>query len=333
MEEHDMKIGIFLETNNNHILPVGLELIGKTIAMMGKSPYTMHGIVVKSKEDDLTADNFDDIKIYLDQVFIFEYEDKYLTTEHYKEALCAYAENEHPEILLLGATPLGRSFGPRVAAYFKTGITADCTGLQVEDDGLVQVRPAFGEEILAEIVTPNSFPQMATVRPGVMDPPTAKGTKNPPIRITRRTLPDKKLTIINRCVNRQEIELGKADMVVIAGNAIRDEEDLALVKALAQALGAEYGVTRPVVEGGLAPHARQVGVSGTILSASIVLLLGVSGSNKTLAGIRKAKKLIAINNDPHATIFDKVDIGIVDDWKEFTMNLLHKKETIDNEEN
>ena len=108
--------------------------------------------------------------------------------------------------------------------------------------------------------------------------------------------------------------------------SIRNKEELLLIHRLAKVLGGEYGVTRPLVEGGIASYSRQVGVSGTILKASIVLLLGVSGSNKTLAGIGKAKKIIAVNNDPNASVFKNVDIGIVEDWKAFTENILNKKE-------
>lgn len=322
-----MKIGIFLEINNNSILPVGLELIGKTIDMMGSRDYSIHGIVAKSKNTNLLNSNLNNIEKYLDEVFIYEYEDEYLTTEHFTEALCDYIETENPSILLLGATPLGRSFGPRVAAYFKTGITADCTQIRYEEEyGLIQIRPAFGEEVLAEIITPKSFPQMATVRPGVMDAPSKSGEKQAKKTIHNKKLFGRKLKIIDRYDNKPEIELGKAKIVIVAGNAIRNKEELLLIHRLAKVLGGEYGVTRPLVEGGIASYSRQVGVSGTILKASIVLLLGVSGSNKTLAGIGKAKKIIAVNNDPNASVFKNVDIGIVEDWKAFTENILNKKE-------
>ncbi|NLC03212.1 MAG: electron transfer flavoprotein subunit alpha/FixB family protein [Tissierellia bacterium] len=322
-----MKIGIFLEINNNCILPVGLELIGKTIDMMGSRDYSIHGIVAKSKNTNLLNSNLNNIEKYLDEVFIYEYEDEYLTTEHFTEALCDYIETENPSILLLGATPLGRSFGPRVAAYFKTGITADCTQIRYEEEyGLIQIRPAFGEEVLAEIITPKSFPQMATVRPGVMDAPSKSGEKQAKKTIHNKKLFGRKLKIIDRYDNKPEIELGKAKIVIVAGNAIRNKEELLLIHRLAKVLGGEYGVTRPLVEGGIASYSRQVGVSGTILKASIVLLLGVSGSNKTLAGIGKAKKIIAVNNDPNASVFKNVDIGIVEDWKAFTENILNKKE-------
>lgn len=329
-----MKIGIFLESHNNQIIPVGLELIGKARDMMADRSYELHGILVRNHEDKNFKSNLDTVANYLDQIYIFEYPEKYLTTEHYQEALCEYVEKGQPKILLLGATSLGRSFGPRVAAYFKTGMTADCTEIKYDDeDGLVQIRPAFGEELIAEIVTPDHYPQMATVRPGVMDPPLVSGEKNSQTFIYDKILLDKNLTVLDRLENKEDIELGQADIVVVAGNAIKEEAEFQLVKRLSKLLGGDYGVTRPLVEGGLAPHTRQIGVSGTILSASLVLLLGVSGSNQTLAGIEKAKKIIAVNKDPHARIFNNVDIGIIDDWKDFTVDLLRKKEKIENEKN
>ncbi len=323
-----MKIGIFLETIANTIIPVGLELIGKTIEMMGDRSYTLHGIIAinKNQNNTLFDKSLKGVESYLDEVFIFEYEDEYLTTDHYREALCEYVENENPKILLLGATPLGRSFGPRVAAHFKTGITADCTEIKYDEKhGLIQIRPAYGEEILAEIVTPKTFPQMSTIRPGVMDPPNLKGNKKAEVTMCKRELLEKKLTILNRHEIKQDTKLDEAKIVVIAGNAIKEIEELDMIKKLAKVLGGEYAVTRPLVEGGLAPYSRQVGVSGTILSASVVLLLGVSGSNQTLSGIRKAKKIISVNNDPEAAIFKKVDIGIVDDWMNIAKIILEKK--------
>lgn len=323
-----MKIGIFLEIENNKILPVGLELIGKTIEIMGDRPYTIQGILAINKGNGQTFsdNNLKEVKTYLDEIFIYEYQDKHLTTDHYKEALCEYIEKEEPKILLLGATPLGRSFGPRLAAYFKTGITADCTEIKYDENhGLIQIRPAFGEEVLAEIITPNTFPQMATVRPGIMDSPIEKGRLNSKITINKKDILEKNLAIIDRHEIKEDIKLSEAKIVVVAGNAIKEKEDLDLAKNLARALGGEWGVTRPLVAGGLAPYSRQVGVSGTVLSATIVLLLGVSGSNQSWAGIRKAKKILAINNDPDASIFDKVDIGIVDDWKSIVRSILNKK--------
>lgn len=326
-----MKIGIFLEMKNNYILPIGLELIGKTIDMMGSRDYSIHGIILTNKKNNFLINNLDKVEKYLDQVFIYEYGEENLTTEHYKEALCEYIKMEEPKILLIGATPLGRSFAPRLAAYFKTGITADCTQIEYHEEyGLIQIRPAFGEEILAEIVTPKTFPQIATIRPGIMNQPNKLGEKTPKKIINKKILLQEKLTIIERYEIKRKIGLEKAKIVVVAGNAIKEKEDILLIKRLARALGGEFGVTRPLVEGGIASYSRQVGASGTILSASIVLLLGVSGSNQTLAGIGKAKKIIAVNKDPRANIFKKVDIGIVGDWKDFTMNIL-KKETIGNE--
>ena len=219
-----MKIGIFLETIANTIIPVGLELIGKTIEMMGDRSYTLHGIIAinKNQNNTLFDKSLKGVESYLDEVFIFEYEDEYLTTDHYREALCEYVENENPKILLLGATPLGRSFGPRVAAHFKTGITADCTEIKYDEKhGLIQIRPAYGEEILAEIVTPKTFPQMSTIRPGVMDPPSLKGNKKAEVTMCKRELLEKKLTILNRHEIKQDTKLDEAKIVVIAGNAIK----------------------------------------------------------------------------------------------------------------
>lgn len=323
-----MNIGIFLEIDNNRVLPVGLELIGKTLEIMGNRSYEIYGVIVISNCDDEESvfASLKELRKYLDEIFIYEYEDEFLTTEHYKEALCDYVNNYKSEILLIGATPLGRSFAPRIAAYFKTGITADCTELRYDERyGLIQTRPAFGEEILAEIITSKTFPQMATVRPGIMNSPIKEGKKSPDINIKKIKLSKKNITILERNRRKQkEVKLNKAKIVVVAGNGIKEKEDLFLAQKVAKSLGGELGVTRPLVEGGLAPYSRQVGVSGNILSASIVLLFGVSGSNQTLTGIRKVKRIVAVNNDPDASIFGKVDLGIVDDWKNVAMSILNR---------
>lgn len=324
-----MNIGIFLEIEDNKVLPVGLELIGKAMEIMKNNPHNIHGIAVipKDYDESLLNNNLEEVRNYLDELFIYKYDDRYLTTEHYKEAVCEYVQSQKPNILLLGATPLGRSFGPRVAAYFKTGITADCTEIKYNEKyGLIQIRPAFGEEVLAEIITPNTLPQMATVRPGVMDLPKEYREEKSKININKRILSKRRLTVMERNKKKEEeIRLDKAKIVVVAGNAIKDKEDLLLVKRVTKSLGGEFGVTRPLVEGGLAHYSRQVGVSGNSLSANIVLLFGVSGSNQTMAGIKKAKKIVAVNNDHEAIIFKKVDIGIVDDWKNVAICILNKK--------
>ncbi len=323
-----MNIGIFLELENNKLLSVALEIIGKTIEIMRGKSYKLHGIVVISREikGDGISLNFEGVRSYLDELFIYEYEERFLTTEHYTEALCEYTENKKPSILLLGATPLGRSFGPRVAAYFRTGITADCTEIKYDDKyGLIQIRPAFGEEVFAEIIIKNAFPQMATIRQGVLDTPVKAGGKNSSIISYQRKLSKVNLNIIERYESKVEVELINAKIVVIAGNAIKKKEELLLVNKVAKVLGGDFAVTRPLVQGGLAPYNRQVGVSGHSLSASIVLLFGVSGSNQTFAGIKKVKYIIAVNNNPNASIFTKVDIGIIDDWKNIALCILNKK--------
>ncbi len=324
-----MNIGIFLEIEDNKLLPVGLELIGKAMEILENPMDNIHGVVVtpKNYRENKLNPELKQLEKYVDKLFVYKYDDEYLNTEHYKEALCEYIQLQKPSILLIGATPLGRSFAPRVAAHFKTGITADCTDIKYDEKyGLVQIRPAFGEEILAEIITPNSFPQMATVRPGIMDLPKEYRHSAFKLNIKEKSLSEKKLNIIERVEKKEEkIRLDKAKIVVIAGNAIKGKEELSILENLAKALGGELGATRPVVDGGLVPYSRQVGVSGNSLEANIVLLFGVSGSNQTMAGIRKAKKIIAINNDSNANIFKKVDIGIVDDWKDVAMCILNKK--------
>ncbi len=225
---------------------------------------------------------------------------------------------EHkPEIVLVGATSLGRSFIPRVASILKTGLTADCTGLDIDTENrlLLQTRPAFGGNIMATIICQAHRPQMATVRPRVFGKTQLNGHKGDIIKVdfdkaslTSRT---KLLNFIEDLTERIKIE--DADIIVSGGRGIGKPENFQLIEELAKTLGAALGSSRPPVDDGWIPYSHQVGQTGKTVRPKLYIACGISGSVQHMAGMQTAECIVAINNDPEAPIFDIANYGIVGD--------------------
>jgi electron transfer flavoprotein alpha subunit len=242
---------------------------------------------------------------------------EHFLVEPYAACMTQLINEYRPEIVIAGATSLGRTLMPYVAIKAFAGLTADCTGLDIEPDtgNLLQTRPAIGGNILATIKTPNHRPQMATVRPHSTAPaqpqPSRKG------RIIRLPAPASALS--SRVVRKDfvadtsEHTLQDAEIVVVAGRGIKKAENVPLVQELADALGAALGATRDVVDRGWLSYPHQVGLSGKTISPKLYIGIGVSGSIQHLAGMQTAETIIAINKDPDAQIFKVADYGIVGD--------------------
>jgi electron transfer flavoprotein alpha subunit len=242
---------------------------------------------------------------------------EHFLVEPYATCMVQLLNEYRPEIVIAGATSLGRTLMPYVAIKVFAGLTADCTGLDIEAEtgNLLQTRPAIGGNILATIKTPNHRPQMATVRPHSTAPaqplPGRKG------RITR--LPAPASALCSRVVRKDFVAdtsqhtLQDAEIVVVAGRGIKKAENVTLVQELADALGAALGATRDVVDRGWLSYPHQVGLSGKTISPKLYIGVGVSGSIQHLAGMQTAETIIAINKDPDAQIFKVADYGIVGD--------------------
>jgi len=220
---------------------------------------------------------------------------------------------------MVGATGIGRSLAPRVAARFRTGITADCTSLEMRDGtDLVQIRPAFGGNIMARIVTPNHRPQFCTVRYKVFSAPA---TVDSPRGVIERIPVDTDLlrsNVLVTSVERKppETDLSEAKIIVTAGRGLRSKADLALAEELAGIIGAQLACTRPLVECGWFDCKRQIGLSGRTVNADLIITLGVSGSVQFAAGMKGSGCIIAVNNDATAGIFDVAHYGFVGDLYE-----------------
>jgi electron transfer flavoprotein alpha subunit len=242
----------------------------------------------------------------------------YYRTEPYYKAVCYLVEKYKPEIMLFGATGLGRDLAGAIATQLATGLTADCTGLTVDERGfLLQTRPAFGGNIMATILTEQTRPQMATVRPHVMAMPE-KNTSNTG-EIIRESVPLKeedfsvKVLEIIRDTRGDVIDVAAADIIVSGGRGMAGKENFPILQELADELDGVVGCSRAVVEAGWMPVERQVGQTGKTVRPKIYIACGISGAIQHLVGMQDSDVIIAINRDKDAPIFEVATYGIVGD--------------------
>jgi electron transfer flavoprotein alpha subunit len=246
------------------------------------------------------------------------------STDGFTTALAAVVAKEKPSVLLFGATPNGRDLAPRVAARLRFGLTADCTGLDIDDQGLlVQTRPAFGGNIMASIISPCTRPQAATVRPNVFTAAEPDATRPVvmeefPVTLTKASIRTKVIEQIQTPAEGEKIE--EARILVAAGRGCQEPSNLDLVRSLAHRLGGALAGSRAIVELGWVPHTIQVGQSGTTVGPDLYIAVGISGAVQHVVGMSSSKKIVAINKDPEASIFKIADLGVVGD----ALNILPK---------
>ena len=238
--------------------------------------------------------------------------------------VAAAAKETPPLAILLPATVYGRAAAPQVAALLGAGLTADCTGLAMEGDLLVQTRPAFGGNILAEIVGTGSLPQMATVRPKAMPAPVLDYSRTGPVKPLAVPKLDLPLRLLRRVCEAPAQTLTGAQLIVAGGLGAGGREGFAKLSELAGRLGCPLGASRAAVNAGLAPYAAQVGQTGVTVRPKLYLAFGISGAVQHLAGMGASDYIIAVNTDRRAPIFDHADYGVVADSIE-VMDLLLKQ--------
>lgn len=231
-----------------------------------------------------------------------------------------------PSVVLVGGTSIGRSLAPRVSTRFKTGLTADCTTLKIKPNtDLVQIRPAFGGNIMAQIVTPNTRPQFATVRYKVMDcaekgEPFGKVT----YRAVTNEISNSRINVLSVTKKKSAPSITDANVLVVAGQGVKKKEDLTLINELAILLGGEYAATRPLVEKGWVDYTKQIGLSGRTVKPKLIITCGVSGAIQFTACMKNAERIIAINTDKTAPIFKISHFGIIDDIYTVLPSLIDK---------
>lgn len=316
---------VYADHVEGEIHPVTYELLGKAreLANVIHQPVyaLMMGSHIETAAHELLHYGADEVFVY-DQPELNDFR-----IDLYANAFEDFIRALRPAAILVGATTVGRQLAPRVAARMRTGLTADCTILKMnENTDLVQIRPAFGGNIMAQIVTPNHRPQMATVRYKVMDAPKRSAEETG--RVTLRTLPPEKLVSriaaldIRKKPTEQSIE--SADILVVAGRGVKKESDLAMIRELAQELGGQLACTRPLVENGWVEARRQVGLSGRTVRPKLIITCGVSGAIQFVAGMNHSETIVAINKDEKANIFKTAHYGLVGDLYEIVPRLIEQ---------
>lgn len=242
----------------------------------------------------------------------------------YSDALAQLIERYKPEVVLAAATAVGRGFFAKTAVKARTGLTADCTALSIEPQSglLVQTRPAFGGNIMARIITPNHRPQMATVRPGVFRKTVAAPERSGEIIQEILDLAAPATRVIKSIRDRGGVNLAEADIIVAGGRGLKKRETFDLLFQLADKIGGVVGASRACVDAGWISAAHQVGQTGRTVSPALYLAFGISGAIQHLEGMRSSDKIIAVNNDPHAPIFNIADISINGDLFEIIPRLI-----------
>jgi electron transfer flavoprotein alpha subunit/NAD-dependent dihydropyrimidine dehydrogenase PreA subunit len=291
------------------------ELLGEGRRLADKLGVDLAAVLLGNDVTDLTqrllthgAD-----KVYLAQDPVLSH----YRTGPYTDVLAGMINQHKPEIVLISATPQGRDLAPRVAARLSAGLTADCTGLDIDDNDrlLVQTRPAFGGNLMATIVCREARPQMATVRPGVMkalprDESRTGDVIEVPVHLDERSVLAKIVEITQQETDGQ-VNLQDAEIIVSGGRGLGKPENFALIRELAEALGGAVGASRAAVDAGWIPAYHQVGQTGRTVQPKLYIACGISGAVQHMAGMASSDVIIAINKDPSAPIFNAATYGII----------------------
>lgn len=307
---------VFVEQRDNSIQKVGIELLGKARELadaLGQNVVAMLlGSDIKSKADLL-------IRHGADKVIVVE--DKYLeeyVTEPYAKAIFEIIKKYDPEIVIYGATSIGRDLAPRLAARIHTGLTADCTALEIDEESknLMMTRPAFGGNLMATILCEDFRPQMATVRPGVMQALDSDTSRTGEVVEEKVEFTEKDMNVTVKEILKHESkkkDITEADILVSGGRGIGGPEGFQPLEKLANTLGAEISSSRAAVDAGWIEKDRQVGQTGKTVRPELYFAMGISGAIQHLAGMEDSDLIIAVNKNAEAPIFEVADLGVVGD--------------------
>ncbi len=313
------------EQREGKINPVTIELIGegrKLADQLGKElAVVIAGYEVEKEVKELLHYSVDKVYYINDPLL------KDFTTDGYAISIANLIERKKPEVVLVGATSIGRDIAPRIAGKVGTGLTADCTKLEIDstDNKLLQTRPAFGGNLMATIVCPKNRPQMSTVRPGVMAKAVRNESETGILEVVTPELTEK--MIRTRLVEilpqeKKSVNLTDARIIVSGGRGLKRAEGFELIKELADKLGAEIGASRAAVDSGWIEHSHQVGQTGTTVRPELYIACGISGAIQHLAGMSDSKYIVVINKDAKAPIFSICDYGIVGDLYEIIPEMI-----------
>ncbi|MCH1981676.1 FAD-binding protein [Ruminococcus sp. OA3] len=307
-------ITVYVDHVDGEIHPVTYELLGKARELAAKIHHPVYAVMMGNRVEKCSRRL---LHYGVDKVYVYDQPKlKDFNIETYTNAFEDHIKTMMPSVILVGATAVGRQLAPRVAARLKTGLTADCTVLDIrEDTDLIQIRPAFGGNIMAEICTPDNRPQMATVRYKVMNAPVREVSESG--EVVSCMIPEEKLAtgieVLNVRAKEPEKTIETADVLVIAGRGVKKEEDLGMLRELAELLEGQLACTRPIVEAGWMDAKKQVGLSGRTVRPKLIITCGVSGSVQFAAGMNNSDCIVAINTDEKASIFKTAHYCIVGD--------------------
>lgn len=322
MEVKNRDVWVFIEQRNGKPADVSFELLSKGRKLAGSLKSSLKAIIIGHSVKQIAEETF---KYGADEAIIVDHEElAHYKTMPYSRILNELVEKYKPRVMLYGATVIGRDLAPRVASHTKSGLTADCTDLQISTvkylkeefkDLLLQIRPAFGGNIIATIISPDVQTQMATVREGVM----RMETVNNPIKGKITEVPyipaelDNIINIIEQHRKESKVNLKAAPIIVSGGYGLGSKENFDLVRELAHTIGGEVAGTRAAVDAGFITPDRQVGQTGVTVRPKLYIACGISGAIQHRAGMQESNKIIAINTDPDAPIFSVAHYGIVGD--------------------
>lgn len=311
-------VWVLAEQREGEIASVTIELVGegrKLADRLGRALIAVvNGYQMEKEAEKLLHYGVDRV-IYAESPLL-----KHFSTDGYVKVFADLIQARKPEIVLVGATSLGRDIGPRLAARLGTGLTADCTKLEIdeEDSKLLMTRPAFGGNLMATIVCPKNRPQMSTVRPGVMEKAVYQEEISGEVERIVPVLEENDIrTHLEMIIpdEKKKVNLIDAKIVVSGGRGLKTADGFAMVQELADTVGGVVGSSRACVEAGWIDASHQVGQTGTTVRPDLYIACGISGAIQHLAGMSESKYIVAINKDPKAPIFEVCDYGIVGDLR------------------
>ena len=316
---------VYVDHFGDKIHRVTYELIGKAKELAKVTGHPVYALVIGNN----LGEGINKLLHYgVDKVFVYDnekFED--FRVEPYTSAFCDFIEKEKPSSILIGATNLGRQLAPRVAARCKAGLTADCTVLEMkENTDLVQIRPAFGGNIMAQIISPDTRPQFCTVRYKVFSEPKASDVASG--EIVKMEIAKEKLVsaieIISSKDKPKDIDISESDVIVAIGRGAMGENMRKMAQDLADLLGGIVACSRPLVESNMFDAKRQIGLSGRTVKPKFIICLGISGAVQFSAGMKSSDCIVAINTDKNAPIFDVAHYQLVGDVNEIVPQLIEK---------
>ena len=307
---------VFAEQRDGVIQSVALELVSKARVLADTLGEKVVAILAGSgvKKDAQTLISYGaDTVVVVDDPNLKEY-----ITEQYTQAVYSVITKYNPSIVIFGATTIGRDLAPRLAARLGTGLTADCTKLEISEDTkeLQMTRPAFGGNLMATIMCPNHRPQMSTVRPGVMPKADPDASRKGEVIDYKVAFDESKFAIkLVQTVKEKKntVDIASAKILVSGGRGVGCKEGFEKLQELATVIGGEVSSSRAMVDAGIMPHDRQVGQTGKTVRPAVYFALGISGAIQHLAGMEESETIIAVNKDKFAPIFSVADLGIVCD--------------------